>query len=103
MVASPRPDPRHLPAPGVFANRPFLGRMPLGFFAFSSFGKPVTLSPFTLAARQPSEIPVFDAKLPFPEAVTLSPPILFFVNRRLIAPQSQILNVTALNISLSVK
>lgn len=77
--------------------------MPLGFFAIFSSGEPVTLSHVTLAARQPSEIPVFDAKTPFPEAVTLSPPRLLFVNRRLIAPQSQILNVTALNISLSVK
>lgn len=65
-----------------FANQPYFNHMPLDFFTVSSSDEPVTLRPFTLAARQPSEIPVFDAKPPFSEAVTLSPPKLFFVNRR---------------------
>ena len=69
-------------SPGFFTNRPYLAHMPLGFFAVSSSGDPVTLSHVTLAQRRPSKISVFDAKPPFSEAVTLSPPKLFFVNRR---------------------
>ena len=77
--------------------------MPLGIFAVSSSGSPVTLSHVALALRHPSKITVFDANPPFSEAVTLSPPKLFFENQRIIAPRSQILNVTASNISLAVK
>ena len=77
--------------------------MPLGFFVVSPSDEHVTLSHVALVLRQPSEIPVFDAKPPFSEAVTLSPPRLFFGNHRLFLRRSQILNVTASNSSLSVK
>ena len=90
-------------SPDFFTNRPYLAHMPLGFFTVSSSYEPETLSRVILALRHPSEIPLFDAKPPFSEAVTLSPPRLFFVNHCLFPPRSQILNVTALNISLSVK
>ena len=73
------------------------------FFRISSSGSPVTLSHVSLALRHPSKITVFDAKPPLSEAVTLSPPKLFFGNQHIIAPRSQIINVTASNISLSVK
>ena len=43
------------------------------------------------------------SKPPASEAVTLSQRRLFFVNRPFVPPRSQILNVTASNISLSVK
>ena len=87
----------------IFANQPYLARMPLGIFAVSSSGVPVTLSHITLVRRHPSKILVFDAKPLFSETVTLSLPKLFFVDHRLFPPRSQILNGTALNISLSVK
>ena len=127
-------DPERLQPLGIFANHPYLARMPLDipsrhsrtwsqmlsgtrlfrksdlsrshairFFAVSSSGSSVTLSHVALALRHPSKITVFDAKPPLSEAVTLSPPKLFFGNQRIIAPQSQIINVTASNISLSVK
>ena len=86
-----------------FANLLYPDRMPLGFFTISSPGEPVTLSPATLALHHLSKNPLFDAKPSFSEAVTLSPPRLFFVNRPFGPPRSQILNVTASNISLSVK
>ena len=88
---------------GFFANTLYLDRMPLGFVTFSSPDEPVTLSPVTLALRHLSKNAVFDAKPPFSEGVTLSPPKLFFVNRPFVPPRRQILNVTALNIFLSVK
>ena len=87
----------------LFANSLYSERMPLGFFTISSPDEPVTLSPVTLALRHLSKNAVFDAKPPVSEAVTLSPPKLFFVNRPFVPPQSQILNVTVSNISLSVK
>ena len=77
--------------------------MPLGFVTFSASDEPVPLSPATLTIRHLSKNPVFDAKPPIFEAVTLSPPRLFLLNRPLFHPRSQILNVTASNISLSVK
>ena len=77
--------------------------MPLGIFAVSSSGSPVTLSHVALALRHPSKVTVFDAKPPLSEAVTLSPPKLFFGNHRLFLRRSPILNVTASNISLAVK
>ena len=86
-----------------FANSLYPERMPLGFITFSSPDEPVTLSPVTFALRHLSKNAVFDAKPPFSEAVTLSPPKLFFVNCPVVPPRSQILNVTASNISLSVK
>ena len=88
---------------GFFANSLYLERMPLGFFTFSSPDEPVTLSPATFALRYLSKNPVFDAKPPIFEAVTYTPHRLFFLNRPLFPPRSQILNVTASNISLSVK
>ena len=86
-----------------FANSLYPKRVPLGFFAFSASDEPVTLSPVTLALRHLSKNAIFDAKPPVSEAVTLSPPKLFFVNRPFVPPRSQILNVTASNIFLSVK
>ena len=95
--------PRCPLAPGFFANQPYFDHVPLGFFVVSPSDEHVTLSHVALVLRQPSEIPVFDAKPLFSEAVTLSPPRLFFGNHRLFLRRSQILNVTASNSSLSVK
>ena len=81
----------------------YSNRMPLGFFTVFSPGESMTLSPVTLAQYYPGKIPIFDAKPPISEAVTLSPPRFFFVNRPVFPLRSQILNVTASNISLSVK
>ena len=86
-----------------FANSLYPKRVPLCFFAFSASDEPVTLSKVTLALRHLSKNTVFDAKPPVSEAVTLSPSRLFFVNRPFVHPRSQILNVTASNIFLSVK
>ena len=86
-----------------FANSLYPKRVPLCFFAFSASDEPVTLSKVTLALRHLSKNAVFDAKPPVSEAVTLSPSRLFFVNRPFVHPLSQILNVTASNIFLSVK
>ena len=88
---------------GFFANLLYSNRMPLGFFAVSFPGKSMTLSPVTLAQYYPGKIAIFDTKPPISEAVTLSPPRFFFVNRPVFPLRSQILNVTASNISLSVK
>ena len=81
----------------------YSNRMPLGFFTVSSPGESMTLSPVTLAQYYPGKIPIFDAKPPISEAVTLSPSRFFFVNRPVFPLRSQILNVTASNIALSVK
>ena len=96
-------DPERLQPLGVFANCPYLARMPLGIFAVSSSSVPVTLSHVALALRNLSKITFFDAKPPLSEAVTLSPSKLFFGNHRLFLRRSQILNVTASNLSLAVK
>ena len=95
--------PKFEAATRYFANSLYPKRVPLGFFAFSASGEPVTLSQVTLALRHLRKNPVFDAKPPFSEGVTLSPSKLFFVNRPFIHPRSQILNVTASNIFLFVK
>ena len=89
--------------PRLFANKPYLACMTLGFFAVSSSRSPMTLSHVALALRNPRKITVFDAKPPLSEAVTLSPPKLFFGNHRLFLRRSQILNGTGSNISLAVK
>mgnify|MGYP004504453171 CR=1 FL=1 len=86
-----------------FTNFLYLIRMPLGFFTFSSPDEPVTLSPVFLAQYYPSEIPIFDAKPPIFEAVTLYLPPLFFCKRPSDRALRHTLNVTASYISPSVK
>ena len=86
-----------------FTNSLYPECVPLGFVTFSASDGPVTLSQVTLTLRYLSKNAVFDAKPPIFEAVTYTPHRLFFLNRPLFPPRSQILNVTASNISLSVK
>ena len=84
---------------GFFTNLLYPNRMPLDFFTVSSPSESMTLSPVTFAQYNPSEIPIFDAKPPISEAVTLSPSRFFFVNRPVFPLRSQILNVTESDIS----
>ena len=57
---------------GFFANLLYLIRMPLDFFAVSSPGESMALSPVTFARYYPGKIPFFDAKPLVSEVVTLS-------------------------------
>ena len=56
---------------GFFANLLYPNRMPLGFFTVSFPGEFMTLSPVTVDQYYSGKIPIFDAKPPISEAVTL--------------------------------
>ena len=88
---------------GFFANLLYPNRMPLYFFTASSPNESMTLSPVTLVQYYPDKIPIFDAKPLISESVTLSLLCFSSANHQLSPSRRRILNVTASNISLSVK